>query len=84
MAVPGDVRGYYEAWNKFGRLPWSDLFQPAIQRCEEGFIVEKDLSKAIKQYEEVMYSDPNFRLVDKMAVVRKQQIQIACGNVKIY
>jgi gamma-glutamyltranspeptidase / glutathione hydrolase / leukotriene-C4 hydrolase len=61
VAIPGDVRGYYEAWSKFGRLPWSELFQPAILRCEHGFIVEEDLSGAIKQYEDVMYSDPNFR-----------------------
>lgn len=61
MAVPGEVRGFYEAWSKFGRLPWSDLFQPAISRCENGFIVEADLSGAIQQYEDVMFSDPNFK-----------------------
>lgn len=61
MAVPGEIKGYYEAWNRFGKMPWKDLFQPAIRLCEEGFIVERELSIQIKNSEVMIRADPNFR-----------------------
>ncbi|VDK32419.1 unnamed protein product [Taenia asiatica] len=36
IAVPSELRGYYAAWKKFGRLRWADLFQDAIKMCREG------------------------------------------------
>ncbi|CAH3021300.1 unnamed protein product [Porites evermanni] len=35
--VPGEVRGFRKAWNKYGRLPWEDLVQPAIDLAKKGF-----------------------------------------------
>ncbi|KAK2151985.1 hypothetical protein LSH36_343g01029 [Paralvinella palmiformis] len=59
IAVPGEVKGFYAAWQRYGRLPWSDLFQPSIRLCEEGFIVEGSLSGAIQSYEDDIRKDPN-------------------------
>jgi gamma-glutamyltranspeptidase/glutathione hydrolase len=36
--VPGTVAGFWEAHQRFGKLPWSKLVEPAIKLAEQGFI----------------------------------------------
>ena len=38
-SVPGAVEGWWRMHNKFGKLPWKDLFQPAIYYASHGFPV---------------------------------------------
>ncbi|RWQ12603.1 gamma-glutamyltransferase [Mesorhizobium sp.] len=56
IAVPGTVAGTREAHARFGRMPWTDLLQPAVAIAREGLKVDwyaslliasaaKDLSK---------------------------------------
>lgn len=35
--VPGEVKGSYEAWKKYGKLAWKDLVQPSIDMAKNGF-----------------------------------------------
>jgi gamma-glutamyltranspeptidase/glutathione hydrolase len=39
VTVPGAVDGWAKAHDRFGRLPWKDLFQPAIYYAEQGYNV---------------------------------------------
>jgi gamma-glutamyltranspeptidase/glutathione hydrolase len=39
VTVPGCVRGWAELHSKYGKLPWADLFAPAIHYAEQGFPV---------------------------------------------
>lgn len=39
VTVPGAVDAYWTGHQKFGKLPWADLFQPAIRSAEEGYVV---------------------------------------------
>lgn len=39
VTVPGCVRGWEALHKKFGKLPWADLFQPAIYYAKNGFPV---------------------------------------------
>jgi len=39
VTVPGAVDGWSQAHQKFGRLPWKDLFTPAIYYAEHGYAV---------------------------------------------
>jgi gamma-glutamyltranspeptidase / glutathione hydrolase len=39
VTVPGAVDGWYRMHQRFGKLPWKDLFQDAIAYAEQGFPV---------------------------------------------
>ena len=39
VTVPGAVDGWSKAHERFGRLPWKDLFSPAIYQAEHGYAV---------------------------------------------
>jgi gamma-glutamyltranspeptidase / glutathione hydrolase len=39
VSVPGAVDGWDQLHKKFGKLPWQDILQPAIQYAEKGFPV---------------------------------------------
>jgi gamma-glutamyltranspeptidase/glutathione hydrolase len=39
VTVPGAVEGWYRMHERFGKLPWKDLFQDAIAFAEQGFPV---------------------------------------------
>ena len=45
VTVPGAVDGWARMHQRFGKLPWKDLFQPAIAYAEEGFPVTEDAQR---------------------------------------
>lgn len=52
IAVPGEVRGYWEVHKRFGSLPWKSLVEPTIKLCEDGFNMTKHMRDAL----DYMYS----------------------------
>jgi len=64
VAVPGEVAGYYEAWRRFGRLPWRRLLQPTIEMCRDGYRVQWSLAHAIRSKELFIRHTPSLRYVD--------------------
>ncbi|ESN98953.1 hypothetical protein HELRODRAFT_162425 [Helobdella robusta] len=65
IAVPGEIKGFYSAWEKFGRLQWSDLFEPTIKLLENGsFKVERALARAIsRDYKKQLLNSPSLMAV---------------------
>jgi gamma-glutamyltranspeptidase / glutathione hydrolase len=39
VTIPGAVDGWFQMHQRFGKLPWKELFQAAIQYAEQGFPV---------------------------------------------
>jgi gamma-glutamyltranspeptidase/glutathione hydrolase len=52
VGVPGTVAGLYQAHQKYGKLPWSDLVQPAIDLATNGFPMTWDLYSAGRYFKE--------------------------------
>ncbi|MBZ5610837.1 MAG: gamma-glutamyltransferase [Acidobacteriia bacterium] len=45
VTVPGVVQGWYRIHQRFGKLPWKDLFQAAIAFAEQGFPVHEGIAE---------------------------------------
>lgn len=61
IAVPGELKGYELAYQKYGKLNWSELIQPSIKLCEEGFEVSEHLARYLKDYKEKILADPSLK-----------------------
>ncbi|KAK9881213.1 hypothetical protein WA026_015330 [Henosepilachna vigintioctopunctata] len=46
-AIPGEVYGYWELHQRFGKLPWKSLFDPVIKLCREGIPVTRITSEML-------------------------------------
>jgi gamma-glutamyltranspeptidase/glutathione hydrolase len=51
VGTPGNIRLAAIAHEKWGKLKWTQLFQPAIKLAEDGFIVNKTLESRLKMVE---------------------------------
>jgi gamma-glutamyltranspeptidase/glutathione hydrolase len=46
VGVPGTVAGLFQAHQKYGKLPWKDLVQPAVDLAKNGFLMSWGLYTA--------------------------------------
>lgn len=60
--VPGTVAGMWSVHQRFGRLPWQQVLQPAIEFANDGFYVESQLAQ---RYQEVLGKAPNNSYFEK-------------------
>jgi gamma-glutamyltranspeptidase/glutathione hydrolase len=59
VTVPGCVNGWSKLHKRFGKLPWKDLFQPAIYYAEHGYPVTEMIGAAWKLEEAKLAKDQN-------------------------
>ena len=58
--VPGTVMGLWEAHQRFGTLPWSELIAPAVGYAKNGFIVAEKQYQYRKDALELFNASTNF------------------------
>jgi len=63
VSVPGCVDGWFEIHDMFGKLPMSDILQPAINYAREGFPVTEIIAWQLKQNTEFLKNFPNIKEV---------------------
>jgi len=63
VGVPGVLRLAAMAHAKWGKLPWADLFVPAIRYAEDGFEVRQRLYTALKAVEPVWKDFPEIQKI---------------------
>ena len=49
VGVPGTIKTLHKIHNKFGKLDWKQLFEPAIKLASEGFIPPPRLIQSLKK-----------------------------------
>jgi len=63
VTVPGCVRGWEALHKRFGRLPWRELFQPAIYYARSGFPVTEIVAAEWQAGKDSLLTDPNAKSV---------------------
>ncbi|XP_012258979.2 glutathione hydrolase 1 proenzyme [Athalia rosae] len=61
ITVPGELDGYWKAHQRFGKVPWSELFKPSISICESGYIMTKAQHDGLLINSEAIKKDPTLR-----------------------
>jgi gamma-glutamyltranspeptidase/glutathione hydrolase len=59
VPVPSTLKGYAALQAAYGRLPWSQILQPAIELAEQGFVMTKALSDSIEEKRQLLSQFPS-------------------------
>ncbi|WP_105168275.1 gamma-glutamyltransferase [Pseudoalteromonas sp. T1lg23B] len=49
VGVPGILHAFKQAHDKYGKLPWHELFKPAIALADDGFVVSPRLTMLLEK-----------------------------------
>jgi len=63
VGVPGVIALAWQAHQKYGRLPWRQLFEPAIRLAENGFKVSGRLNDSITREQKALKQDAGARSI---------------------
>ena len=63
VGVPGNIRLMAMAHAKWGKLPWADLFGPAIRLADEGFVVTDVLANGLSRLASIWARFPDARAI---------------------
>ncbi|XP_022916451.1 glutathione hydrolase 1 proenzyme-like isoform X2 [Onthophagus taurus] len=61
IGVPGELKGYWAAYKRFGKLPWKELIQPSIDLCEHGYNISLAQHDSVQWDEKNIKKDPHLK-----------------------
>lgn len=62
VGIPGELRGMWAAYKRWGKLPWESLVTPTVEICRAGFHLSKINYDGFLTAPGIK-NDPNFRQV---------------------
>jgi gamma-glutamyltranspeptidase / glutathione hydrolase len=57
--VPSGLRGWEALHSAYGKLPWSQVLEPAIDLARNGFVIKRPLSDSLAEKRELLASFPS-------------------------
>jgi gamma-glutamyltranspeptidase / glutathione hydrolase len=63
IAVPGTVAGFALALKRHGKLQWKEIAEPAYRLAAEGFVVNDNMAKRIKNQQELISKFPESKRI---------------------
>ncbi|XP_013145262.1 PREDICTED: gamma-glutamyltranspeptidase 1-like isoform X1 [Papilio polytes] len=60
LGVPGELRGLWAAYKRWGKLPWESLVAPTLDLCENGYVMSKVLFDGLESAPYIK-NDPHLR-----------------------
>lgn len=60
VAIPGLLRMFELAHKEYGKLPWKELFQPAIEIAENGFTISNTFHEQVSSYPRLKHFEESF------------------------
>lgn len=63
VGVPGTVAGLYTVHRYYGKLPWSELVQPAINYARDGFEVSDRFGDRLKRRLDIINKNPSAKQI---------------------
>ncbi len=63
VGVPGNIRLMAMTHDKWGTLPWADLFGPAIRLAEQGYVVNETLQSRLDSVRSLWINFPEARAI---------------------
>ena len=73
VSVPGAVDGWWMAHQRHGRLPWKDLFAPAIALAEEGAPIPQTVAHLLRAGVSGFLRDPRVEETDNLRLTYAPQ-----------
>jgi gamma-glutamyltranspeptidase/glutathione hydrolase len=61
--VPGTVRGFELAHQKYGRKPWAELVRPAVELARKGFPVSYELAQSLRHSAKLLEKFPESKRI---------------------
>lgn len=71
IAIPGELKGYWELHQKYGKLKWERLFEPTIELCIKGVPVTNFIWGAMLENEQIIQEEPTLREIFTDPVTKK-------------